>query len=57
MALAGTMAYWVKQGWVAEALPLGTLCTGTMFEFHPVLGLFVLWGIGMTSKTIHIPKP
>lgn len=56
MAIAGLMAYWVNKGWVGAALPLGTIGSG-LFEFHPVLAIFVLWGIGMTSKTIHIPKP
>jgi CDP-diacylglycerol--serine O-phosphatidyltransferase len=51
------MAYWVSQGWTHELLPLGTRLAGTPLEFHPVLGLFVLWGCMMTSKTIHVPKP
>jgi hypothetical protein len=51
------MAYWVSQGWIQESLPLGTWATGTIFEFHPVVGLFVLSGCLMTSKTLHVPKP
>jgi phosphatidylserine synthase len=57
LAIATLMAYWVRQGWILDNLPLGTWAHGTVFEFHPVVGLFVLSGILMTSKTIHIPKP
>jgi CDP-diacylglycerol--serine O-phosphatidyltransferase len=57
LSIAGLMAYWVSQGWTHELLPLGTRLAGTPLEFHPVLGLFVLWGCMMTSKTIHVPKP
>jgi len=57
LSIAALMAYWVSQGWVLDSLPLGTWATGSVFEFHPVLGLFVLSGCLMTSKTIHIPKP
>jgi len=57
LCIATLMAYWVSQGWILENLPLGTWAQGSMFEFHPVAGLFVLSGCLMTSKTIHIPKP
>lgn len=57
LSIAALMSYWLSQGWILENLPLGTWAEGTMFEFHPVVGLFILSGIGMTSKTIHIPKP
>ncbi|CAL3971727.1 unnamed protein product [Diplocarpon coronariae] len=57
LSIAALMAYWVSKGWILEHLPLGTWATGTIFEFHPLVGLFILSGIGMTSKTIHIPKP
>jgi len=57
LSIAALMAYWVGQGWTLENLPLGTWASGTIFEFHPVVGLFVLSGVMMTSKTIHIPKP
>ncbi|OBT69072.1 hypothetical protein VE03_01277 [Pseudogymnoascus sp. 23342-1-I1] len=57
LSIAGLMAYWVGQGWVHGALPYGTLLEGTPLEFHPVLGLFVVSGCLMTSKSIHIPKP
>jgi phosphatidylserine synthase len=57
LSIAALMAYWVGQGWTLDNLPLGTWATGTSLEFHPVVGLFVLSGVMMTSKTIHIPKP
>jgi len=57
LGLDAVMAYWVSQGWIHEALPLGTWFDGTVFEVHPAVGLFVVHGCLMTSKTIHIPKP
>src|SRR3954447_3685582 len=57
LSIAALMAYWVSQGWTLDNLPLGVWAQGTIFEFHPVVGLFVLSGIMMTSKSIHIPKP
>ncbi|KAK2768664.1 CDP-diacylglycerol-serine O-phosphatidyltransferase [Arachnomyces sp. PD_36] len=57
LSIAGVMAYWVSQGWVLENLPLGVAGEGTFWEFHPVVGMFVISGCLMVSKTIHIPKP
>lgn len=57
LSIAALMAYWVSQGWVLEKLPLGTWASGTLFEFHPVVGFFLLSGCLMTSKSIHVPKP
>ena len=57
LILVQIMTYWVYQGWTLADIPLGTWATGTMFEFHPVVGMFVLHGCLMVSKTIHIPKP
>ncbi|KAL3426185.1 zinc metalloproteinase [Phlyctema vagabunda] len=57
LSIAAVMAYWVSKGWILEAVPFGTWMTGTALEFHPVVGLFILSGCLMTSKTIHIPKP
>ena len=57
LVIAGLMAYWVGQGWILDDVPLGVWARGSLFEFHPVAGLFVLSGVLMTSKTIHIPKP
>jgi len=57
LSIAALMAYWVGQGWTLDNIPLGVWAQGSAFEFHPVVGLFVLSGIMMTSKSIHIPKP
>jgi len=57
LSIAALMSYWVSKGWILHNIPLGTWAQGTPFEFHPVVGLFVLSGIMMTSKSIHIPKP
>jgi CDP-diacylglycerol--serine O-phosphatidyltransferase len=57
LILVQIMAYWVYQGWTLADIPLGTWATGTALEFHPVVGMFVLHGCLMVSKTIHIPKP
>lgn len=57
LSIAALMGYWVSKGWVLNQLPLGLWLADTPFAFHPVGGLFVLWGFMMTSKTIHIPKP
>ncbi|KAK5015536.1 phosphatidylserine synthase [Cryomyces antarcticus] len=56
LAIAALMAYWVAQGWTLDSIPLGTVTKGTLLEFHPVVGLFVLHGSLMVSKTLHIPK-
>jgi len=57
LSIAAVMAYWVSQDWIIENIPLGVWLQGTMLEFHPVVGLFILSGCLMTSKTIRIPKP
>jgi len=57
LGLDALMAYWISKGWIHENLPLGTMFEGTLLEFHPIVGLFVLHGCLMVSKTIHIPKP
>jgi len=57
LILVEIMAYWVYKGWVLNNVPLGTWFTGTLLEVHPVVGMFVLHGCLMVSKTIHIPKP
>ena len=33
---------WVEGGWA---------------EVHPIVGIFVVWGCAMVSRSIHIPKP
>jgi CDP-diacylglycerol--serine O-phosphatidyltransferase len=57
LSIAGAMAFWVQRGWVHEQIPFGVWAEGTVWEFHPVTGLFVLWGCMMVSKSIKIPKP
>ena len=56
LTIAGLMAFWVSRGWVHSQIPFGTIAQGTMFEMHPVLGLFVAHGCCMLSKTLHVPK-
>jgi CDP-diacylglycerol--serine O-phosphatidyltransferase len=51
------MAVWVYKGWILDNIPLGTLFTGTAFEFHPIAFVFVFHGCLMVSKTLHVPKP
>lgn len=51
------MAWWVWNGWVLEDLPGGVINEGGLFEFHPIVGVFVLHGCLMVSRTIRIPKP
>lgn len=57
LSIAAWMAWWVKEGWVLENVPFGVFGAGTIWEFHPVVGVFVLSGCLMVSKSIHIPKP
>ncbi len=57
LSIAAAMAFWLQQGWVLDKLPYGVWGAGELWEFHPVAGLFVLWGCMMTSKSIKIPKP
>lgn len=57
LALASIMFWWLKMGWIGEQLPLGTWGAGEWWEVHPVVGLWVLHGCLMVSKSIKIPKP
>lgn len=57
LSIASVMAYWVYQGWILDNIPLGVIAKDTIFEVHPIVGVFVLSGCLMVSKTIHIPKP
>ncbi|KAM5475856.1 CDP-diacylglycerol-serine O-phosphatidyltransferase [Microsporum audouinii] len=56
LVIVGIMAYWLSQGWILEDLPLGVMLPGTLFEFHPVVGMFLVSGCLMVSRSIHIPK-
>ncbi|KAH0529809.1 hypothetical protein TsFJ059_004512 [Trichoderma semiorbis] len=57
LGLDALMGYWLKQGWILDNIPFGTLLEGTPLEFHPAVLLFMIHGCMMTSKTIRIPKP
>lgn len=57
LAEASIMFWWAWNGWTHANVPLGVWGQGTAWEVHPVVGLFVLHGSLMVSKTIHIPKP
>jgi CDP-diacylglycerol---serine O-phosphatidyltransferase len=57
LAIDSVMAYWVSQGWMLDQVPGGVWFTGTMFEVHPIVMVFVIHGCLMTSKTLHVPKP
>ena len=57
LSIAALMAYWVSQGKILESIPLGTVGQGSLLEVHPAVGLFVLHGCLMCSKTLRVPKP
>src|SRR5947207_15726873 len=50
LSIVALLSYWLKQGWVLENLPLGTVASGTIYEFHPAVFLFVAHGCAMVSK-------
>lgn len=56
LTIAGLMGFWVSRGWIQQDIPYGTIGTG-IFEFHPIVGLFLGHACCMTSKTLRIPKP
>lgn len=56
LALDAVMAYWVSRGWILDDVPWGVIGSGWL-AVHPVVGVFVLHGCLMTSRTIKIPKP
>ncbi|KAF2858859.1 CDP-diacylglycerol--serine O-phosphatidyltransferase [Piedraia hortae CBS 480.64] len=57
LSIAAFMAFWASRDWLQDNIPLGTVAGGTLFEFHPIVGLFLAHGCCMISKTLHIPKP
>lgn len=57
LGIVAMMAYWVSQDWIQESIPFGTIAKGSIFEVHSILGLFMVHGCCMLSKTLHIPKP
>ncbi|OAL38823.1 CDP-diacylglycerol-serine O-phosphatidyltransferase [Fonsecaea nubica] len=44
-------------GWIHGDIPLGTFFSGTALEFHPLVVIFLVNGVLMTSRTLHVPKP
>lgn len=60
LSIAACMAVWVSKGWMEgvgmEGLPGGVWARGTALEMHPIVGLFVVHGCLMVSKTLRIPK-
>ena len=56
-ALVGDKSQQQHGLWMVDNLPGGVWGAGTAWEWHPVAGVFVLWGCAMVSKSIHIPKP
>jgi len=57
LTIAGLMAFWASQGWIQHDIPFGTIGQGSIFEVHPIVGLFLAHGCCMVSKTLHVPKP
>ena len=58
LGIVGWMAWWVRQGWVGDEVPFGIVGESWLGGgVHPVVVVFVLSGLAMCSKTIHIPKP
>lgn len=54
------MAIATSQGMVEggrEGVVGGLIGEGLFGGVHPIVGVFVVWGCLMVSKTIHIPKP
>ena len=56
LALDAMMAYWVSKGWILADVPWGVVGSG-WWAVHPVVGIFVVHGCCMTSRSIRIPKP
>lgn len=57
LGLDAIMAYWISNGRILENVPLGVWGAGTWWEVHPVVAMFVVHGVLMTSRTLKVPKP
>ena len=57
LTIAGLMGFWASRGWLHHNIPFGTIAQGTILEMHPIVGLFLVHGCCMLSKTLHVPKP
>jgi len=53
---SGLMAFWASRGWIQGNIPFGTVGEGWL-EVHWVVGMFLVHGCCMVSKTLHVPKP
>jgi len=51
------MATWTFLGSIHDKIPMGTMFTGSLLEFHPVAVMWFINGCLMTSRSLHVPKP
>jgi len=58
LGLVTMMGVWVYNGWHEgkEGVPFGVVAEGQPWEFHVVSVVFLLWGCGMVSKSLKVPK-
>ncbi|WBW74608.1 CDP-diacylglycerol-serine O-phosphatidyltransferase Pps1 [Schizosaccharomyces osmophilus] len=56
LGLVSTLAFCMVKGRIHEELPGGIWFSGTPFEVHPMVSLYALSGIAMTSKKLRVPK-
>lgn len=57
LSFVAIMSFWVSKGWIHDQIPFGVVGQNTMFEFHPIVLMFVAHGCTMISKTMRVPKP
>ncbi|KAI1385231.1 CDP-diacylglycerol--serine O-phosphatidyltransferase [Hypoxylon trugodes] len=57
LGIDALMAWWVSRGWVLDQVPGGVWFAGSALEVHPIVGLFLVHGCLMCSKSLHVPKP
>jgi CDP-diacylglycerol--serine O-phosphatidyltransferase len=57
LTTSAVMATWTFMNSIHGSIPVGTILTGTLLEFHPMVLMFVLSGSLMVSKTLRVPKP
>jgi CDP-diacylglycerol--serine O-phosphatidyltransferase len=58
LGLVTMMGVWMWKGWHVgkEGLPFGVFAEGTAGEVHIASFVFFLWGCGMVSKSLKVPK-
>jgi CDP-diacylglycerol--serine O-phosphatidyltransferase len=56
LVLVAVLAVLARTGRIEHALPLGALELGP-WRLHPLVGMYLLSGSAMVSKTLRIPKP